>query len=289
MYSGVEGPAVQNSSTSKLETNNSNRNINSSTLSSTISGIDTSSTRPICKYVTSKQSCPYGKQCRFRHPVTSQPDKPVCRHYLLSRCRYGERCKFRHPKPIDDHDNSSSPLLLDVNDFPSITTTTSQSKQCCHSNFAPVNISDHPLDTRPETRRIRHHHDGTKTVPTEIQLDAFFKRAATITPRPAIPRPRPKKSGSDGSSASMKALELEKLEMKLLATEHKVLEKGLDKSVHVIQFEPTNPDWVRIYMYVICCTLYMYMCMYMCMYMWLMVLMDCYGLDCFFSLLVLHQ
>ena len=208
---------------------------------------------PVCKYAASKQTCPYGSQCRYRHPIQSSSSRSVCRHYLRGDCRYGNGCKFRHPEIRDDF--VESPLkeeekissVLNVNDFPSVV----QSKDVNVRARPDIPKRPHPSgSTKPhpsgppmpkQQKRILHHHDGSQSAPVELQLEAFFKRAATITPKPAMARPGKKPQENPVN----KVLQIEQLELKLLREEHSTAKDSREKSIHLLPFQPSNPEWVR--------------------------------------------
>ncbi|XP_068236479.1 uncharacterized protein [Palaemon carinicauda] len=55
--------------------------------------------KTICKNYL-KDSCPYGKECRFRHPPKHQEKGTgVCKYFLQNKCKRGAECPFLHQKP----------------------------------------------------------------------------------------------------------------------------------------------------------------------------------------------
>ncbi len=217
--------------------------------------------QPTCKYVTSNQSCPYGNQCRYRHPPKPNKHvKPICRHYLHGECRYGNRCKFDHPKVLDETENNETlsttrdhqSTVLNVNDFPSI----SQSKDRI-TRVQPKNLENPNYSIPPsEQKRVLHQQDGSRVVPVELQLEAFFKRAATITPRPSVPRPGKKPQIKHVNKVVDKVKHIEEMEISLLQRENNGQKELHERNVHVLPFRPSDPKWVRknlLLFVVVCC------------------------------------
>ena len=213
--------------------------INSSRTASSTSQIQ------VCRFFLNKRTCPYGNQCRFRHSTTNPP---VCKHFLASNCHYGDRCKFYHPDPTEPsgfHDNEKqfeSPVqpLLDVNSFPSISTSLSK------KYTKPCSLSTH-TNPQPPPCQERQRESRTRGGPPELQLEAFFKRAAKIQPLPAMSRPKPKKASGDNSMFGMtnlRDIEIEQLEQLYPGNEHRLIEKSGDHYVYIIKFQPSDPDWV---------------------------------------------
>ena len=213
--------------------------INSSRTSSSTSHIQ------VCRFFLNKRTCPYGNQCRFRH-LTTNP--PVCKHFLASNCHYGDRCKYYHPDPAEPsgfHDNEKqfeSPVqpLLDVNSFPSISTSLSK-------KYAKPHLLTTPSVPQPPPCQERQRESRTRGSPPELQLEAFFKRAAMIQPLPAMSRPKPKKASGNNSMfnmADIREIEIEQLERLYPGDEHRLVEKSGDHYVYIIQFQPSDPDWV---------------------------------------------
>lgn len=55
--------------------------------------------KTICKNYL-KDSCPYGKECRFRHPPKQQEKgTDICKYFLQNKCKRGSECPFLHQKP----------------------------------------------------------------------------------------------------------------------------------------------------------------------------------------------
>ena len=50
-----------------------------------------------CKFFL-RGNCRYGSQCRFKHPLTNNMEKPtgICVFFQRGYCRYGNTCHFRH-------------------------------------------------------------------------------------------------------------------------------------------------------------------------------------------------
>lgn len=260
MVSVVQGSAVQESISDNTRTSSLNNISSISTVDSTLRiSSDSSSARkqPICKYAASKQVCPFGTKCRYRHP-TQRPRtvQPVCRHFLQGQCRYGNRCKFRHQKQesvesseITSNESQESTAVLNVSDFPSISLSKTASKSDYHGNVSqPLSHPDVPSDKG--SRRVIHH-DGSQTAPVELQLAAFFKRATTITTKPAVPRPGgggKKSTAQQKSTGADKLDQIMKTELRLLQEENVEETEPRDEEVYILQFQPSSPEWVCICM-----------------------------------------
>ena len=254
MCSVDQEAAVQESTDANLlrtSRTNLNPNLTSRNQSSNISGSGSLSPKtPVCRFFANKQTCPYGDQCRYRHsvPRPSKPVKQVCRHYLQSQCRYGNRCKFYHPDLQDESKSDSThfddtPGMLDVNDFPSISLSKTSVQDQTSIRARPQVTEPQRFSPKPlEQRRVLHHHDGSQRVPIELQLEAFFKRASKITPKPAVSRPSQKQPQSAGRAVD-KVAQIEQLEQELLCSETD--ETPPEKSIHIFKFEPSDPNWVR--------------------------------------------
>ena len=273
MVSVVQECAVQKHIEENKRTSSISVSGNLSTVNPT-SNISVSETsrakQPICRYAASKQSCPYGNQCRYRHPP--KPTKrvnPICRHYLQGQCRYGNNCKFHHPKvlnemPNDERSSSRDDLstVLNVNDFPSI----SQSKNSSYIPKVQPKSLDNPNHSIPlEQKRVLHQQDGSRMVPVELQLEAFFKRAATITPRPSVPRPGKKLREKPMSKVIDKVAQIKEVELRLLQQENSKQRELREIDVHILPFQPSDPKWVRKRSYKYCCCCCCYIILY-CIY-----------------------
>lgn len=215
-----------------------------STINSSRSTSSTNHTQ-ICRFFLNKRTCPYGNQCRFRHSTTNPP---VCKYFLASNCHYGDYCKFYHPNPTEPsgfHDNKKqfeSPVqpLLDVNSFPNISTSLSK------KYTKPRPLTTHSVPQPPPCQE-RQRESRTRGGPPELQLEAFFKRAATIQPLPAMSRPKPKKASGGNSMINMadiREVEIEQLERLYPGNGHKLVEKNGDHYVYIIKYQPSDPDWV---------------------------------------------
>ena len=193
------------------------------------SGISSSSSAQVCKFILSKQTCPFGSRCRFRHPQSSSSTSspPVCRLFLASRCHYGDRCKFRHPPRLDRDDNTG-PNLVSLTSFPSLSRGGGVTKKQSHS------VSSQQPQEPVSPRRGRKSRDG----PPELNLEAFFQRAASINPRPHVERHR------GTSPKELREVECTQLEARFPAPHSQLLHKGPDKTVYRISFSPTDPEWV---------------------------------------------
>lgn len=265
MVSVVQESAVQESTSDNTRTsslsNNSIHNIESTLrISSNSSSIRK---QPLCKYAASKQVCPFGTKCRFRHPVVQhhQSIKPVCRHFLQGQCRYGNRCKFRHPK--DESENSGllfdekvspeSTAVLNVRDFPSISLSKKPQSSNHGNKSQPPPLQQQPAVEPLDRGRRVIHHDGSHTAPVELQLAAFFKRATTITTKPAVPRPGGKKQQKKTGVENKLDLVL-KTEMRLLQEENMEEIEPRDEEVHILKFQPSSPEWVSTVYNIFCNT-----------------------------------
>ena len=199
------------------------------------SGSTLSSSAPVCKYILNKQTCPFGSRCRFRHPQpssSSSSSPPICRLFLASRCRYGDRCKFRHPEQQRAADNSSNPNVGSLTSFPSLGSGGVVSKK------QSLPVPSHQPRQPSSQRRSRQSRDG----PPELNLEAFFQRAASINPRPHVQRPQPHHHGN--SPKELCEVEFEQLEARFPSPHSQLLHKGPDKTIYSISYSPTDPEWV---------------------------------------------
>ncbi len=205
--------------------------------------------RSICKYSASKQTCPYGPKCRYRHPPT-RPSKPVCQHYLHGNCRYGNRCKFRHPEiESDERSNSPNPDdndtqgILSFHDFPSISRINPPNRTPRFNQAPPTVTPPKSGSNEKAETRVLHQHDGSRTAPVQLQLEAFFKRAATITPKPHVARPKKTTRENTTGVVVDKLTEIEETELQLLKGE-KFINQPRERNVHLLPFLPSDPQWV---------------------------------------------
>ena len=185
-------------------------------------------TKRLCPY---KDRCTYGDRCRFRHPAPRAP--PTCRHFLAGDCRYGDRCRYHHPcDPSSSPRTSDEPRLADMTTFPSMGAVGPSTRP----KLVPPTRRDHVPRSQP---RPKH----SKSSPPELQLEAFFKKAAVVSSRPVVQRPSP---GAANALASVRDTELEQIEIKFPAGQCQLVEKSEEGIVYAIDFHPMDPEWVCI-------------------------------------------
>ena len=195
-------PRIVASSSSSAATINS-----SLTISSSASGT-------ICKYIRSKQPCPYGSACRYRHP---QPG--VCRMFLASRCSYGDKCRYLHHTSSS---RDSSHQLSSLSSFPSLSSDRVRK---------PLTTSKAPQQQPRRQQRSRH--DGSSDL---VNLGAYFERAAAISSRPHVSRP------GSCTRDSLRDVECAQLEKRF--PQYVLVNKDSEEVVYSISYTPTDPEWV---------------------------------------------
>ena len=182
-------------------------------------------TKRLCPY---KDRCTYGDRCRFRHP--SPRALPTCRHFLAGHCRYGEKCRYHHPRDLSSP-ACDEPQLADMTMFPSVGVV---------SYTQPKPVSSRTR--RDHVPRSHPHHKHSKSSPPELQLEAFFKKAAIVSSRPVVvQRPNPVVASA---LSSLRAMELEQMETQFSADECQLVEKTEEESTYAIDFRPLDPEWV---------------------------------------------
>ena len=236
--------STQESSRTRVDRGSSrDRTINTDTVSSL-----PSPSVPICKYIRSKQECPYGPVCRFRHPSqpTSASSPPVCRMFLASRCTYGDRCRYAHPTSDNRRsDTSCDPQLGSLTSFPSLGHDVGSGKKVITTSVVqPVTSSTYQShQQQSRQRQNKKGHDRGRDVP-ELNLGAYFERSARITPRPHMSRPVHRQHGS--GSKSLLEVECAQLETRFPSPHSEIIHKGKDKTVYSITYTPTDPEWVCV-------------------------------------------
>lgn len=92
-------------------------------------------------------------------------------------------------------------------------------------------------DHAPRSQPRKH----SKSSPPELQLEAFFKRAAVVSPRPTVQRPNPVVANT---MSALRAVELEQMEIQFPGEQCQLVEKSQERNAYAIDFHPSDPDWV---------------------------------------------
>ena len=105
----------------------------------------------------------------------------------------------------------------------------------------------HPVQpSHPHTSHSSHPHKpqsahNKRHAPSELSLGSFMT-TPTAGARPHPPVDRPQRNNKK-TSAELRQAELEQLETRFQGN-HRLVEKGKERSVYRLTFAPTDPDWV---------------------------------------------
>lgn len=222
---------------------------------------------PVCRlYLSSASGCKYGDKCRYRHPARSNAREEGGGEEVEQTLRDGlqgatldgsgeatECVEQQKSPPVADEPAA----LLNMNMFPGLgcggewreggRKFTSSSNLLSFFVYIVTQQQQQQMTTvtpsHPHTSHTHkaHSSQSRKHVPAEISLASFMTTPTVgVRPHPTVCRPQ---RTTNKTTVELRQAELEQLETRFQGN-YTLVEKGRERSVYLLTFAPTDPDWV---------------------------------------------